>query len=319
MCGSSKQPHNEAMSTAISDLAGLSQSYVELVAKAAEGVVAVKAAPHRVVSGICIRPEIFAVADHSLRREDRVPVHTATGSQASATILGRDPGLDLAFLKAEGLKVNTLNAASPESLKSGSLAAVVGLTIDVGPSASIGILGAVGGPRRTWRGATLDYFYRLDVNLYPSQSGAAVVNHAGELIGLATPALLRHSAVAVPFATLNRVLDELLKTGHIRRGYLGIGMQPIAIPVHLREKIGNGSESGLIVLSVEAGSPADEAGVQLGDILVLLGGEPISDVDELQAALRGDNVGRNLPARFIRAGEIIDKQVGVAEKPRKAN
>ncbi len=307
------------MSTASSELAGLSQSFVDLVAKSASGVVAVKAAPYRVVSGICVRDEIFAVADHSLRREDRVPVHTADGNHAAATILGRDPGLDLAFLKAEGLRSKALAAADPASLKAGSLAVVVGLTLDVGPSASIGVLGAVGGSRRTWRGGTLDHFYRLDVNLYPSQSGAAVVNHAGELIGLATPALLRHSAIAVPLTTIHRVLDELLKTGRIREGYLGVGMQPIPIPAGLREKTGFNSESGLIVLNVVTGTPADAAGVQLGDILIALDDKPISDVDELQAVLRGDNVDRSLKALFVRGGETLETQLTVSERPRKAN
>jgi S1-C subfamily serine protease len=300
-------------------LASLSQSFVDLVQKTTEGIVAVRVAPYRVVSGIRVREDIFAVADHSLRRQDKVPVHTANGEHASATILGRDPGVDLAFLKADGLGGAQLAQADPASLKPGSLVVVVGLTLDVGPSASVGILGAVGGPRRTWRGATLDHFYRLDVNLYPSQSGAAVVNHSGELIGLATPALLRHSAVAVPLSTSSRVLDELLKTGRIREGYFGVGMQPIPIPAGLREKTGFDSESGLIVLNVVSGSPADEAGVQLGDILIALEGKPISDVDELQAALRGENVGRTLNAVFIRGGETVETQILVAERARKAN
>jgi S1-C subfamily serine protease len=193
------------------------------------------------------------------------------------------------------------------------------LTLDVGASASLGILGAVGGPRRTWRGATLDHFYRLDVNLYPSQSGAAVVNHAGELIGLATPALLRHSAVAVPLNTVTRVLDELLRTGRIREGYLGVGMQPIPIPAGLREKVGFASESGLIVLNVVPGTPAEEAGVQLGDILIALDNKPVTDVDELQGVLRGENVDRSLKALFIRGGETVETELKVAERPRKAN
>ena len=311
--------HNEAMSTATSDLAGFSHSLEDLVAKSVSGIVAVKAAPYRVVSGIWVREDICAVADHSLRREDRVPVHTADGNHASATILGRDPGVDLAFLKTEGRSAKQIPTADSASLKPGSLAVVVGLTLDVGPSASIGILGAVGGPRRTWRGATLDHFYRLDVNLYPSQSGAAVVNHAGELIGLATPALLRHSAVAVPLATINRILEELLKTGRIREGYLGVGMQPIPLPESLREKTGYSSQSGLIVLNVVSNSPADDAGVQLGDILVALEGQPIFDVDELQAVLRGENVGRGLRAVFVRGGETMETQITIAERPRKAN
>lgn len=310
---------NEAMSTATSGLAAVSQSLVDLVGRSVSGVVAVKAAPYRVVSGICVRDDVFAVADHSLRREDRVPVHAANGAHAFATILGRDPGLDLAFLKADGLGISPLPPADSASLKPGSLAIVVGLTLDVGPSTSLGILGAVGGSRRTWRGATLDHFYRLDINLYPSQAGAAVVNHNGELIGLATPALLRHSTVAIPIPTIHRVLDELLKTGRIREGYLGVGIQPIPIPVGLRTKTGYNSESGLIVLNVVPGTPADESGVQLGDILIALEGKPVSDVDELQGALRGENVDRSLKALFIRGGETIETQLKVAERPRKAN
>ena len=307
------------MSTTSSELAGLSQSIVNLVADTVRGVVAVKAAPYRVASGICVREDVVAVADHSLRREDKIPVHSAHGHEVQASIIGRDPGLDVAFLKAEGLGAKPLRAADPVSLKPGSLAAAVGLTLDAGPSASLGILGAVSGQRRTWRGGTLDHFYRLDINLYPSQSGAAVVDHAGGLIGLATPALLRHSAVAVPLETIHRVLEELLRTGRIREGYLGIGMQPIPIPSSLREKTGFSSDSGLIVLNVVSGSPAEKAEVQLGDILIALDSKPIPDVEELQGVLRGENVDRELKAIFIRGGEIVERQIKVAERPRKAN
>jgi S1-C subfamily serine protease len=96
-------------------------------------------------------------------------------------------------------------------------------------------------------------------------------------------------------------------------------MQPIVIPAGLREKTGHGSESGLIVLSVETGSPADDAGIQLGDILLALDGKPIGNVEELQGALRGENVGRSLKALFIRGGEMVEAQVNIAERPRKAN
>ena len=82
----------------------------------------------------------------------------------------------------------------------------------------------------------MDHFFRLDVNLYPSQSGAAVVNAEAHLIGLATPGLLRHSAVAVPLITLNRIAEELLQQGRIRHGYLGVGLHPVEVPASLREK-----------------------------------------------------------------------------------
>ncbi len=254
-----------------------------------------------------------------MRREDRIPVHLADGSEGAAAILGRDPSVDLAILKVEGLRFAPLAVADPAVLKPGMLAAVVGLTIDVGPSASLGIVGAVGGSRRTWRGGSLDYFVRLDVNLYPSQSGAAVVNAEGEIIGLATPGLLRHSVVAVPVVTLNRVADELLKEGRIRRGYLGVGLQSVAILERQREKSGMQAASGLIVLSVEPGSPADQASLQLGDVLMALDGKPVSDIDELQTVLRGDTVGRSVRATLMRGGEKVEAQITISERVKKAN
>jgi S1-C subfamily serine protease len=305
-------------STSTADISGFSQALIELVERTASGVVAVKAAPYRVVSGVILDRNLIAVSDHSLRREGQISIQTANGAQAEATILGRDPSLDLGFLKVEKEALKPLASADPASLKAGTLAAVVGLTIDAGPSASLGILGAVSGSRRTWRGGTLDHFFRLDVNLYPSQSGAAVVDANGQLIGLATPGLLRHSAVAVPVATLRRIADELVKEGRIRHGYLGVGLHPVAI-AGLKAKLGLTSESGLILLSVEPGSPADSAGWLVGDILISLDGRPLADVDELQTALRGDAVGRTLKASLLRGGELVETQVVVSERKKRGS
>jgi S1-C subfamily serine protease len=297
------------------DLSGLSQALVELVDHTSGAVVAVKAAPYRVVSGIAVRDDLIAVSEHTLKREDRVPVVSA-GTETIASVVGRDPGVDLAFLRLENFKTKPLAVADVSTLKAGTLAAIVGQTIDVGPSASLGILGAVGGQRRTWRGGTLDHFFRLDVNLYPSQAGAAVVNAEGQLIGLATPALLRHSSVAVPFATLDRVAEELLREGRIRHGYLGIGLQPVTIPASLRSKYEHLGEWGLILLNVENDSPAEKAGLQVGDILLTLDKKPVTEVEELQSALRGDAVGKTVTAELLRGGEPISVNVTVSERVR---
>lgn len=309
--------HSEAMSSKLTaDLIGISEGLIDLVNRSAPGVVAVQAAAYRVVSGVLLEGGLVALADHTLRREDHVPVHTAAGQETPATILGRDPSIDLAILKTEGLDVRPLPAADPDTLKPGSLAAVVGLTIDVGPSASLGILGAVGGSRRTWRGGTLDHFFRLDVNLYPSQSGAAVVSAGGELIGMATPGLLRHSAAALPVKTIQRVADELLKEGRIRYGYLGVGLQPVRIPKNLRSRIETAAESGLILLSVEPDSPAESAKLQVGDILISLKGKAISDIEDLQTVLRGDAIGQTVKAFIIRGGEPVEVSITIAERKR---
>ncbi len=306
-------------SSSLTDLSGISQALVDLIGRSTHGIVAIKAAPYRVTSGLVLRDGLVAVADHALRREGRVSVHTSAGQELSATILGRDPGVDLAILKADGLTAQPLPAANAEALKPGMLAAVVGLTIDVGPSASLGILGAVGGPRGTWRGGKLDHFFRLDVNLYPSQSGAAVITAEGQLIGMATPGLLRHSAVALPLKTMDRVAEELVRNGRIRHGYLGVGVQPVRIPANLRSKVEAGTESGLILLNVEPDSPAEAANLQVGDILVSVDGRTVGDIEDLQASLRGDVVGQTVRALVIRGGEPATVSITIAERAKKEN
>ncbi len=297
----------------------ISQALAALAEQVLTGVVAVRAGAYRVVSGVVLRPNLIAVADHGLKRRDRVPIYAAGGGEGTAVLLGRDPGVDVALLKVEGVEIQPLKSANLDELKPGMLTTVAGLTIDAGPSISVGILGAVSGPRRTFKLGTLDRFFRLDVNLYPSQSGAAVVTAQGDLIGMATPGLLRHSSVAVPVTTLNKLADELLKQGRVRQGYLGVSLQSVAIPEWSQQKLGGQFDAGLIVLSVEPESPADIAGLYLGDILVSLDGKPLRDMDDLQQALPGETVGSTIELVLLRGGEAFRRQVTVGERTSKRN
>ena len=124
----------------------------------------------------------------------------------------------------------------------------------------MGVISAVSGSWRTWRGGMLDQYIRLDVTLYPGSSGGVVINTQGEALGIATSGLSRLAGLAVPASTVNRVVDELLAKGHISRGYLGLGLQPIALPGDLSKKLKLPNSAGVIVLSVEPNGPADSAG-----------------------------------------------------------
>jgi S1-C subfamily serine protease len=309
--------HTQGMSDEpVFDLQAYSQALTKLIGRAGEHVVAVAAAAYRVSSGVVFRDGLIAVNSHALRREGKIPVTLPDGSETQAAIIGREPSVDTAILQIERGRVAAaipVREDDPQALEAGALAVVVGRTLDAGLSASVGILGAVGGPRRTWRGGTLSRFLRLDVNLYPSQAGAAVISPAGKLIGMATGAMSRHSALAIPVDTLDRIADELLKEGRIRRGYLGVGLQPVSIPEHLRSKSPLVGEIGLMVLSVEPGAGAEEAGIQLGDILVACGGKSIGDTEGLQDLLRSA-VGTKLKLTLLRAGQLIEPDVPVAER-----
>lgn len=296
------------------DLSAYSAALSKLIEEAGQSVVAIQAAAYSVTSGVAIAGNLIAANDHAVRREGKIPVRLPGGEKVEAAILGRDPSLDLAIL---GLEDNVLTSVTPEDdseMRPGALAIVTGRTIDAGLSASAGILGAVGPARRSWRGGTLDRFLRLDVNLYPSQAGAGVFSAKARFWGMATAALLRHSTLAVPFTTLNRVAEELLREGRLRHGYLGVGLQPIPLPERLRSKSPAAGEIGLMVISVEPDSPADKAGIHLGDILLAAGEKPLREVDDLQALLKGESIGNSVGFTILRAGSPIVTEILVAER-----
>ena len=296
------------------DLSAYSAALSKLIEETGRSVVAIQAAAYRVTSGVVIAGNLVAANDHAVRREGKIPVHLPSGERMEATILGRDPTLDLAILGLEDNVLTPVTPAEDSEMQPGALAIVTGRTIDVGLSASAGILGAVGNARRSWRGGTLDRFLRLDVNLYPSQAGAGVFSATGRFWGMATAALLRHSTLAVPFVTLNRVAQEILREGRIRHGYLGVGLQPIPLPEHLRSKSPTAGEIGLMVISVEPGSPAEKAGLQLGDILLDASGKPLLEVGDLQAILRGETIGSAVRFTILRAGSPVVTEILVAER-----
>ncbi|HXA66786.1 MAG TPA: S1C family serine protease, partial [Bryobacteraceae bacterium] len=130
------------------------------------------------------------------------------------------------------------------------------------------------------------------------------------------------SLLAIPAATIDRVTDELLRQGHIARGYLGVGLQPIPLPEHLRAKLklppgSKRSEAGLIVLSVEPDGPTGQAGVLIGDVLIALDGTSVAGTDDVQEFLSGDRVGKPLTSSWLRGGELIERTITVGERPRR--
>jgi S1-C subfamily serine protease len=198
----------------------------------------------------------------------------------------------------------------------------VGRSQETGVSAAMGVISNVSGPWHTWRGGRIDQFLRLDVGLYPGASGGAVVNAGGKLIGIATAGLSRTSALAIPALTINRVVEELLRKGHVARGFLGVGLQPIVLPEHLRTKLDlptrpKGGAGGLIVLSVEPDGPAGRAGIVLGDVLVAMDGKRVADTDDVQEFLGGEHVGTPVKASVVRGGELTSVAVTIGERPRR--
>jgi S1-C subfamily serine protease len=298
-------------------LVSLSDELTKLVEAFQSEVVAVHARPQYPSSGVHWRPGLVVTADHTIRREEDIQVTLDGGKTVSATLVGRDSGTDLALLKVERLGSPRSRTNSGEPARVGELALVLGRSPDSGPNASLGIVSAVSGPWRTWRGKRLDQYIRLDANLFPNSSGGAVVDGQGRLLGIATAGLSRIAGLAIPAATVDRVVDALLEKGHVPSAYLGIGIQPVAIPDSLRTRLALPNRSGVMVVSVEPDGPAGRAGMFLGDILVSLDEEQIEQIEDLQSSLESLGVGKTAKARLIRAGALQEVAITSEERPGK--
>jgi S1-C subfamily serine protease len=302
-------------------LIALSLELAATAERAGQSVVAVNARWRNASSGVLWRNGVVVTADHTIRREEEIRVTLPDGRSSTAELAGRDPGTDLAVLKVDTADAPIPRSSVPDSIKTGNLALAIGRSEQTGVTAAMGVVSNVSGPWHTWRGGKLDRFIRLDIGLYPGISGAAVVDAESKVIGIATAGLSRTSLLAIPAATIDRVTDELLRQGHIARGYLGVGLQPIPLPEHLRTKLksvkGGAAEGGLIVLSVEPDGPAGQAGVLIGDVLIALDGTSVSGTDDVQEFLSGDRVGKPLAASLLRGGDLIERKITVGERPRR--
>jgi len=288
------------------ELAALSGELAEVVGRVGRSVVALDARPRFGSSGVFWRPGIVVTAEHTVRREEEIVVTLPDGSSVPATVAGSDPGTDLAVLKVDAAgEAPAVAATEPVP---GNLALALGRSPDSGVNATLGIVSAVSGSWRTWRGGRLDRYIRLDLTLYPSSSGGLVVDTGGEAIGIATSALSRIAGLAIPASTVNRVVDEILSRGHVARGYLGVGLQPVELPDH---------HKGLIVLSLEAEGPASRAGVLIGDVLVSLGGAAVEDTDDIQGVLEKHAVGQTIAAGLVRGGAALSIDIAIGERPRR--
>lgn len=287
--------------------AALSNDLAAAVERAGRSVVAVHARPRFSSSGVIWRPGVVVTAQHTIRREEEITVTLPDGTNRPATLAGSDGGTDVAVLRlAEpaGEPVSQLATG----IKPGHVALTVGRSEDSGVNATLGIISAVSGPWRTWRGGRLDQYIRLDLTMYPASSGGIVIDSAGAAIGVATSALSRIAGLAIPAASINRVLDEILSRGHVARAYLGVGLQPVALSDH---------QKGLIVLSAETGGPAANSGVLIGDIFISVNGKPVADTDDVQIALESARPGQTIDAGLLRGGAEKQIHITVGERPRR--
>lgn len=296
-------------------LSAFSNELAAAVELAAPAVVSISARHHVYSSGVAWRSDTVVTADHSIKRDEGIRVTLPDGQSVPGTLVGRDAGTDLAVLRVEGASLQPRELADTSQFKAGHIAIALARTHEGGLRTSVGAISATGPAWRTWRGGDIDQLLRLDVTLYPGFSGGPLVDAEGRIAGINTSALARFLGTAIPVATVNRVVDELLQKGRIARGYLGVGMHPVRLPENLRSSLHLSNNGGVLVLGTEPDGPAAQAGLLIGDILVALNGKPVNDTDDVHAFLSPQYVGKKVRASLIRGGASKELEITVGERP----
>lgn len=293
----------------VGTLADLSREIADLVARVGSGVVRVDARQGRPATGIIWADNLVLTADHVLEHEDTIQV---TGSQApvKASVAGRDPGTDLALLRTEGLKGVPAPRGRSSDIHTGQLVLAVGQPGDL--QVTFGIVGGLSGVFRSWRGGQVQQLIQTTAELLPGFSGGPLVDAEGRVIGINSWNFGRGVSRALPIETAERVAESLRTHGRIRRAYLGMGAQPVRLSEALAKQ--RGQESGLLVVTVEAGGPAQKAGLLQGDTIVTIDGDPVRHLDELFRKLGAFEVGSAHRLGVVRAGELQDVAITVGER-----
>jgi S1-C subfamily serine protease len=286
-----------------------SSGLADRIAAAAPFVVGVHAG-RRPTSGILWRPDVVVASEQVLPEDVSELQVVHAGQTISATLAGRDSGTNVAVLKL----ATTLQASVPKAAddpRVGNLTLVAGADTAGGVTGRLAMIHGLGQAWHSMAGGRIDAFIRLDTRLGQDEGGP-VLSLAGGLIGMSTTGPRRRTIV-IPTATLDRVVDALLTDGHIARGWLGVGLQPVLIPDSLRQIAER--ESGLMVVGLASGGPAEAAGVLPGDIVLDIDGSPVSRPRALTASLSPDRIGQLIVLRLLRAGAMQAVSVTIAARP----
>ncbi|MGB8215231.1 MAG: trypsin-like peptidase domain-containing protein [Anaerolineales bacterium] len=293
-------------------LVELSNAMAEATEKAAVSTVMVSARRRIPASGIAFREDLVLTADHVIENEENITVQLPGGVETTAKLAGRDPGSDLAVLRLEKERMTPAQAAGQARI--GQLVLALGRPSPEGIEASLGVVSALGGAIRT-PGGSIDKYIRTDTTPFPGFSGGPLVDPEGNVLGLNTSGFGRGMALTIPVEYAWKVADDLARNGSVKRGYLGVRSEAVELPAEAQKALKRNQATGLLLVSVEHGSPAEAGKLIVGDILVGVNGQPVPDHDTLFAYLAGAVVGKSIPMEALRGGQPQTFQVEIGARP----
>jgi len=290
-------------------LSTLSTQLADVADRAGASVVQVRGR-RRPASGVVYGADVIVTTAGALGREDALHIRRADGVTLDARLTGWDPATGLAVLRVPGLDLPALAAATTPA-RVGHLALALARSWSNSLTASNGIIAVIGGPLPTGRRRAIDEVIRTTAPMHEGFSGGALIDMTGGLAGIATAARIRGLGVVIPTAIAWKTAALLLEHGTTKRPFLGIAAQPATLPDGQEP---SGPKRALLVVGVTPGSPAAQAGVLLGDVIVALDGRPLHAPEDLLEALATRRAGQAVSLRLLRGGVPADIPVMVGER-----
>jgi S1-C subfamily serine protease len=290
-------------------LKSLSEATSILIKKASQSVVAVKAQMSRGTGVVLTKDGYIVTCNHVLAGCNTVKV--GQGERAfNAKIVGADPYNDIALLKAERGEFTPIDVGDSEKINVGQYVLALANPFNRNqPTATSGIVTSVNSAIRGWRGATaMENIIATDAQLNPGFSGGPLIDTEGKLIGINTTYVWQRG-IAIPINKVKGIADRLTTGRVAQKGYVGIVANTVAIPEEITEQAGLEQDTGVMIFSVEAGSPARKAGLTMGDVLVKFNGKPVADFYDLPRLLGEDVIGKEIEVTIIRRENLIETTI----------
>jgi S1-C subfamily serine protease len=286
----------------------LSSRIAAAVERAAASVVQVYG-HRRPAAGIVFSPDLIT-APARLLGDDTVIVRCPDGHTVEGQVLGHAVGMGLGIVRVPELGLPPAIAAPEPAV--GALAIAVGRTWSGSVMASVTNVAVVGGPLRTGRATEVARVIRIAQPPHGALSGGALVGADGQVMGVITASAIRGTTVVIPVTLAWEAAHHIVKRGGVRQGYLGISTMPVALA---RRQRSDAEDAGVLISSVAANSPADSAGLLVGDVILQFAGEPVREPDTLVTLLRGDHIGKPITLSVLRGVQRHDVAVVIGERP----
>ena len=272
-------------------------------------------------SGVIVSADGYILTNnHVVEAADEIEIATQDGRKLKARVVGADPDSDLAVVRIDtgnGTKLPAITFAAAESLRVGDVVLAIGNPFGVGQTVTHGIVSALG---RSHLGInTFENFIQTDAAINPGNSGGALVDSNGHLAGINTAIYSQSGGsmgigFAIPVSLAKSVMEQIIKTGSVTRGWIGIEVQEIT--PELAESFKLPEPQGTLIAGVMRGSPADRAGIKPGDILLSVAGKPIGDAQSMLGMIAAQTPGQKALLKIYRAGKQIDLTVTIAKRPK---